>query len=161
LRREPWERCGGFASIRNEPIDDVAVVSRLRAAGGRTAFLRAPELRVRMYRGLGETVRGWRRNLGGIFGPHPARVAGILAVLLVPAAALLGFLLAGRWVEAALLWSAGAAASMVFRAGSGHTPAYGLLYPLDALLLAGVLALGVLDRRRGRLMSWKGREMRV
>lgn len=161
LRREPWERCGGFASIRNEPIDDVAVVSRLRAAGGRTAFVRAPELRVRMYRGLGETVRGWRRNLGGIFGPRPALAARILAVLLVPPAALLGFLLAGRWVEAALLWSTGAAASMVFRAGSGHAPAYGLLYPLDALLLAGVLAFGTLDRRRGRLASWKGREMRV
>jgi hypothetical protein len=62
-------------------------------------------------------------------------------------------------VEAVLLWTAGAAASMLGRSGSGHAPAYGLLYPLDALLLAGVLLLGVLDRRRRKLVSWKGRTL--
>ncbi|MEO6193193.1 MAG: hypothetical protein ABIS20_09305, partial [Thermoanaerobaculia bacterium] len=54
---------------------------------------------------------------------------------------------------------AGAAASMLCRSGSGHAPAYGLLYPLDALLLAGVLLLGVLDRRQGKRVSWKGRTL--
>lgn len=154
LKREAWEACGGFESIRNEPLDDVAIVTRLRQRGSRTAFFRAPELRVRMYRGFGETWRGWRRNLGGIFGLLPWMV---LSVLLVPVLALAGFLATGRWVEAALLWSAGAAASIVFRSGS----AYGLLYPLDALLLALLVTLGVDDRRRGRLVSWKGREMKV
>lgn len=161
LRRKAWERCGGFAAVRNEAIDDVAVAARLRACGFRSGFFREPELRVRMYRGFGETVRGWRRNLGGIFGTRPGTVAATLAVLLIPAAALCGFALAGAWVEAFLLWSAGAAASMLLRSGSRHPPAYGLLYPLDALLLAAVLTLGTRDRRRGRLASWKGREMRV
>jgi len=157
LRREAWEACGGFESVRNEPIDDVAIVTRLRQRGSRTAFFREPELRVRMYRGFGETWRGWRRNLGGIFGLLPRQAAAILAVLLVPVLALAGFLATGRWLEAALLWSAGAAASIVFRSGS----LLGLLYPLDALLLAALMALGIADRRRGRLASWKGREMKV
>ncbi|HEY0555208.1 MAG TPA: hypothetical protein VGG20_13140, partial [Thermoanaerobaculia bacterium] len=56
------------------------------------------------------------------------------------------------------LWSAGAAASTFLRSGSGHAPAWGLLYPLDALLLAVVLVLGVLDRRRRKPVSWKGRK---
>ena len=47
------------------------------------------------------------------------------------------------------------------RSGSGHAPVWGLLFPCDALFLAAVLALSELDRRRGRLMSWKGREMKV
>lgn len=157
LRRPAWEAAGGFESVRSEAIDDVAIVTRLRQLGSRTAFFRAPELRVRMYRGGLETWRGWRRNLGGIFGPRPRTVAAILAVLLAPVLALAGFLAAGRWLEAALLWGAGAAASVLFRSGS----VYGLLYPLDALLLAFLLSLGVFDRRRGRLASWKGREMRV
>ena len=157
LRREAWDRAGGFETVKSEPIDDLAIVTRLRKSGFRTAFFRAPELRVRMYRGFGEAWHGWRRNLGGIFGPLPRTRAAILAILLVPAAALLGFLATGRWLEAALLWSAGAAASIVFRSGSLH----GLLYPLDALLLAVLLSLGAADRRRGRLASWKGREMRV
>lgn len=166
LRREAWEAAGGFETVRNEPIDDVAIVTRLRRSGFRTAFFREPDLRIRMYRGFGEAWRGWRRNLGGIFGPRPRALAAILAVLLVPALALLGFLATGRWLEAALLWSAGAAASIIVRSDrpgrSGRSgSAYGLLYPLDAVLLAVLLSLGAADRRRGRLASWKGREMRV
>jgi cellulose synthase/poly-beta-1,6-N-acetylglucosamine synthase-like glycosyltransferase len=161
LRREAWESSGGFESVRGEPLDDVAIVCRLRAHGFRTGFLRTGGLRIRMYRGWGEAVRGWRRNLGGLLGSRLKTVAAALAVLLLPPLALLGALSGGRWVEATLLWSAGAAASMVLRSGSGHHPAYGLLYPLDALLLAAVLILGTLDRRRGRLASWKGREIRV
>ena len=161
LRRETWERCGGFEVVRSETIDDVAIAERLRASGYRTGFFRAPGLAVRMYRGWGETFRGWRRNLGGIFGSHPGTVAAILAVLFLPAAVLAGLLLTGRWVEAALLWGAGAGASALFRSGSGHSPIYCLLFPLDSLALAVVLALGTADRRRGRLASWKGREIKV
>jgi chlorobactene glucosyltransferase len=161
LRREAWEACGGFEAVHNEVIDDIAMVSRLRAGGFRTGFFRAAGLRVRMYRGWGEAFRGWRRNLGGLLGPSPRIVAAALAVLLLPVAALATTVLAGLAVEATLLWATGAAASMLLRSGGGHHPAWGFLYPLDALALATVLALGTVDRRRGRLSSWKGREMRV
>jgi cellulose synthase/poly-beta-1,6-N-acetylglucosamine synthase-like glycosyltransferase len=159
LRREAWEACGGFGSVRAAPIDDVAVAAGLRARGFRTAFLRAEGLRVRMYRGFGEAARGWRRNLGALFSHLPGTTAAILALLLLPPLTLAGFALTGRWVEALLLWTAGVAASMLSRAGSGHPPAPGLLYPLDSVILAGVLLLGVLDRRRGRRVSWKGRTL--
>jgi chlorobactene glucosyltransferase len=161
LRREAWDACGGFEPIRDEPLDDVAIAARLRARGFRTGFLRSDALRIRMYRGGKAALRGWRRNLGGLFGASPGRVSVPLAALLLPAAALVGFLAGGFQLEAVLLWAAGAAASMLVRSGSGHAPAWGLLYPLDALLLAGVLLLGLLDWRRGRLASWKGREMSI
>jgi cellulose synthase/poly-beta-1,6-N-acetylglucosamine synthase-like glycosyltransferase len=158
LRREAWDACGGFETIRNVPLDDVALAARLREHGWRTGFFRTPELRVRMYRGFGETWSGWRRNLGGLFGHRPALVAGFVGALLLPVAVLVGLLATGHVVEAALLWSAGAAASALFRSGRS---AWGLLYPADALLLAAALALGTLERRRGRLASWKGREFPV
>ncbi|HSG41289.1 MAG TPA: glycosyltransferase [Thermoanaerobaculia bacterium] len=161
LRREAFEASGGFEAVRNETLDDVAIAARLRERGFRTAFFRDAGLRVRMYRGTAEAVEGWRRNLGGLFGASPGTAAGALAVLLLPPLALLGFAVTGRWVEAAVLWTAGAATSMLFRSGSGHRPLWGLLYPLDALMLAGVLGQGVLDRRRGRLANWKGREIKV
>lgn len=171
LRREAWESTGGFESIRQAMIDDVAIAVQMRAHGFRTGFFRCGDLRVRMYRGWAETYRGWRRNLGGIFARQAGRTAALLAVLLLPPLVLLadflggfglgGFWLGGFWSAAALLWAAGAAASMLLRAGSGHAPGWGLLYPLDALLLAGVLFLGVLDRRRGKGVSWKGREIKV
>ncbi len=161
LRREAWEACGGFATVRNVPLDDVAVAARLRAGGFRTGFFRTDGLRVRMYRGWGEAFQGWRRNLGGLLGASPRIVGTALAVLLLPVATLGAAGLAGQPMTAVLLWAVGAAASMLLRSGSGHRPAWGFLYPLDALALAGVLALATLDRRRGRLLSWKGRDMRI
>jgi cellulose synthase/poly-beta-1,6-N-acetylglucosamine synthase-like glycosyltransferase len=162
LRRAAWESCGGFEGVRNEAMDDVATAALMRRHGYRTGFFRAPDLlSVRMYRGSGEAIRGWRRNLGGLVGSRRGASRTALAVLVLPVLAIVGALAAGCGAAAVLLWSAGAVTSGILRAGSGHQPAYALLYPLDALLLAGVLAAGCRDRRRGRLVSWKGREMRV
>lgn len=162
LRRTAWESCGGFEAVRRAALDDVAMAALMRRHGYRTGFFRAPELlSVHMYRGIREATRGWRRNLGGLLGPRPGVTLAALAGLAAPALALAAALAAGSFVAAALLWSAGAATSALLRTGSGHRPAYALLYPLDALLLAGVLAAGVRDHRRGRLLSWKGREMRL
>jgi len=162
LQREAWERAGGFPTVRAETLDDVAIVRRLREAGGRTAFIRAPDLlQVRMYQGTREAVHGWRRNLGGLFGGRPGTVAAILAVLLAPPLVLAAELLTGHWLAAALLWCAGTAASALLRSSSGHVPAWALLFPGDSLVLAAVLVLGVRDRRHGRLTSWKGREIKV
>ena len=160
LRRAALERAGGFAAIRGQLLDDVALARRLRETGAATGFLRAPELlSVRMYRGTAEAVRGWRRGLGAIFGPAPGATAAALALLVTPPLAIAAALAAGRPVEAALLWAAGAVASAVLRAGSGHAPLLGLLYPLDALLLASVLGTGVAGHRRGRPVTWKGRQV--
>jgi cellulose synthase/poly-beta-1,6-N-acetylglucosamine synthase-like glycosyltransferase len=162
LRRAAWESCGGFEAVRQAGMDDVATVALMRRHGYRTGFFRAPDLlSVRMYHGWSEAIRGWRRNLGGLVGLRLGASGAALAVLLLPVLAIAGALAAGCGVAAILLWGAGALTSGLLRAGSGHQPAYALLYPLDALLLAGVLAAGCRDRRRGRLLSWKGREMRV
>lgn len=162
LRREAWERCGGFESVRSEAIDDIAIAKRLRALGFRTGFLRAPKLlRIRMYRGIAETLKGWQRNLGGLFGTNPGVLAAAAAVCTTPSLYLLACLVAGHWAAALILWWLGVAASILLRATSGNSPLYGLLYPLDALLLSGVLLLGARDRRRGRLVDWKGREMKL
>jgi cellulose synthase/poly-beta-1,6-N-acetylglucosamine synthase-like glycosyltransferase len=167
MRTEVLRRAGGFAALRDAALDDVALARTLRAAGARHAFVRAPGLlRVRMYRGLGGTFRGWRRNLGAVFAGRRRVVAAVLAVLLAPALLLLGALLfwamgAGAWPAAALLWAGGAAASVIARRGSRHAPAYGLLYPLDALLTSLCLVLGLRDAARGSLAAWKGRAVKL
>jgi hypothetical protein len=68
---------------------------------------------------------------------------------------------AGAWPAAALLWAGGAAASVIARRGSRHAPAYGLLYPLDALLTSLCLVLGLRDAARGSLAAWKGRAVKL
>lgn len=160
VRREALAAIGGFESIRAAALDDVALARRLREHGLRHGFFRAPDLlRVRMYRDLGPTFRGWRRNLGAIFAGRRGLVAGLSVLLAVPAAGLAWALFAGDAAAAVVTWAAGAAASMLLRRGSGHPPAIGLLYPLDALVLAACLLLGHRDASRGTLAPWKGRSV--
>lgn len=160
LREEALRRAGGFAAIRGRAIDDVALARRLDDTGSRVGFLRAQDLlRVRMYRGFGAVLRGWRRNLGGLFGPRPGRAALTLIALVAAPAVLVADLATGSWWAAAGLWFLGASASSSLRGTSGHHPAWALLFPLDALLLALTLALGVVDWHRGELAAWKGRSM--
>lgn len=158
VRTDALRAAGGFAGVRGAAIDDVALAGRLRAAGFRHGFVRAPDLlRVRMYRGLGATVRGWRRNLGAIFTGRRLAAALGLAALLAPPALLVALLVGGCGLPALLLWVCGAAASALLRRGSEHAPAYGLIYPLDAVATGACLALGLRDAARGALAPWKGR----
>jgi glycosyltransferase involved in cell wall biosynthesis len=170
LMREPaLARAGGFAAVRGVAIDDLGLVMALRRAGGRTGFFRAPDLlRVRMYRGASKVYRGWRRNLGGLFGGQPRLTAVVTAFLLLPFLLLIGSVrlaMNGRTptdrrrgtAAAGVLWASGAAASARLRASGGHHPAWGFLYPLDALVLGVTLLQGVRDWRRGSLLAWKGR----
>lgn len=162
VRAAALRTAGGFASLRSAALDDVTLARTLRAADFRHGFLRAPELlRVRMYRGFRATFRGWRRNLGAIFAGRRRDAALVLSALLAPPALLAALLLGGHGLPALLLWACGAAASAVLRRGSGHAPAYGLLYPLDALVTGSCLALGLRDAARGALASWKGRPVRL
>ncbi|HZF12624.1 MAG TPA: glycosyltransferase family A protein [Thermoanaerobaculia bacterium] len=162
VRSAAIQAIGGFAAVRCVPIDDVALAVELKAAGFQGGFFRAPEeLRIRMYQGFGASVRGWRRSLGALFGGRWTQALGVLLVLLGPSV-LLGFELARREGPAALaLWLGGAVTSMVLRRGSRHSPRWGLLYPLDALVLSGVLLLALRDYSRGFFAPWKGREMPV
>jgi cellulose synthase/poly-beta-1,6-N-acetylglucosamine synthase-like glycosyltransferase len=160
LSRKALEKVGGFESIRHEPIDDVALAKQLVSHGFRTGFFRGPELlRIRMYRGLGETFRGWRRNLGGLFGGRLALTSSVISVLIGPPLLLVSAALTGNWWAGFSLWGFGVATSFLFRRGSGHSVVPALLYPLDALLLGTVIVVGVSDHSRGRLASWKGREI--
>lgn len=162
IRRRALEAIGGFAAIRGAAMDDITLADRLAEHGFRVGFVRAPELlSVRMYQGLASMVRGWRRNLGGLFGSRPAPVVGVLATLLLPPALLVLATASGLLVPAVLLWGAGAAASAGLRRGSGNLAVWGLLYPADSILLAVTLLAGVIDHRRGELHPWKGRRMGI
>ena len=160
LRRAALEAVGGFGSVRGEALDDVALAGRLRAAGFRHGFFRAPYLlRARMYPGLAATFRGWRRNLAGIFAGHRRPAAAVLFLLVFPALLMTWGVVRRDWGAVAATWAAGALASALSRRGSGHPAAVGLLYPCDALLLALCMILALRDVGRGRLAPWKGREV--
>ena len=159
VRRAVLERIGGFGAIRYEALDDLALARAVRACGEATGFVRAPGLlEVRMYRGLRDAFAGWRRNLGGIFGARPGRSVALLATLLAPVAVLAAGAAAAP-AAAFAGWGLLTAASALVRRGNGNPAAWAVLAPVELLALAYCLAGGVLDHRRGRLASWKGRAM--
>lgn len=160
VERAALERAGGFAAVRDAPLDDVALARALRGAGARTSFWRADGLSVRMYRGLGATFRGWRRNLASILGDRAAATALALTVLVAPGVAAAAALLAGAVAPAVALWVAGATAEWLVRSTSHHPRWPALLYPLSSWLTAALVGAAVSDWRRGRLRPWKGRAIK-
>ncbi len=160
LRGTALAAVGGFAAFARQPLDDVALAGALAQSGFRVGFLRAEGgLTVRMYPGLGAALAGWRRNLALFLDDRP----GIVAAALLLVAATVGLaavaLARGAFLAALLLWLGGAGASVWARRSGGVRSAWGGLFPLDALLLATTLALAALDRRRGRLAPWRGRNL--
>jgi GT2 family glycosyltransferase len=158
LRRAALVRAGGFAALAGEPLDDLALARRLAANGDRVGFWRAREaLAVRMYDGLGGSFRGWRRNLALVLGDRRGAIAAAVALALAPAIVAAGALAAGEPRAALVAWCGGALASAALRTGTGSSPLFALLYPLDALAFSACLAAAARDRARGRLAPWRGR----
>ena len=148
-------------------VDDVALFATLRSAGGRTGFVRAPDLlQVRMYSGFGATVTGWRRNFAAILGGDRTRTAAACATLLAPVGAMFALVTAtatGAAVESAgvAAYALGTAASLANRASGGQRRITALLWPVECSLAAATILLARRDRRRGRLTSWKGRTIEL
>ncbi len=162
LNAEALRASGGFEAIAGEALDDVALATRLHAAGFKVGFFRAgPELKVRMYVGARATFRGWRRNFALFVAARPLAT---LAAVALPLATVLTLSLAladRRPALFAVCWLAGAIASAATRRSSGNNPFPGAVFPLDVLLLAATLAFAMSDRARGKAASWRGREIRI
>lgn len=169
FERGAYEGIGGHGAIRNDVLDDVGLARVAKAAGVayHMTFMR-PLFACRMYSGLGEIWRGWRKNLfagmhyswGVVFAVLTYLfISNLLPWVLLPFAAT--GLIGPEWLG----WSLGLILLMqavryyldrVFT----HPPAYG---PTQVLGVAMVMLL-ILDSAwsssRGRV-AWKGRSVDV
>ncbi|HSV91509.1 MAG TPA: glycosyltransferase family 2 protein, partial [Desulfobacterales bacterium] len=97
LRRDAYERLGGYAAIRAQVFDDMAIARRARQMGLKTVVVDGSRLvSCRMYDGFREVVRGLGKNLFPLFRlalpptlARPLFVLGfcLLALILVSPAA--------------------------------------------------------------------------
>jgi chlorobactene glucosyltransferase len=169
FRREAYDRIGGHEVVRDEVVEDLALAQHVKRAGLRLRVRSAETcLSTRMYRSLRELVAGWSKNIvvGGLQSlpawlrpatPPVALLTGVALWLAPPVVLLLA--LAGSGGEALLLWSGAVCAVSalmwaVFTRQMGAPAAYGLLYPLGALVGAYIF---VRSWTGGRRVSWKGR----
>lgn len=158
VSRAAYAAVGGHEAMRHELVDDQKLAMRLKAA--RMPLLLASSggrVRVRMYVGATETLRGWRKNTSAGLGEGSLAAAAGLAAAGVASAVAPALALARgpRWAGAAglaLQLAARAAADEVCPTPRRHW----VLLPAGALTLAILSLVSSADRVRGGV-TWRGR----
>ena len=159
--RQAYLASGGFAAVRGEVLDDVALLRGVKASGGRGTVVDGTTLATcHMYETGSALVDGYTKSLWSAFG-SPAGATAAMSVLaiayLVPPAAALG----ARTTTTRLIGLGGYAAAIAGRALVARITGARVLpdvlgHPASIASLATLTALSWSRRRRGTL-QWKGR----
>lgn len=161
LHQSAYRDSGGFAAVRREPLEDLALGHRLHRLGYRVPALRGQAAgRVRMYNSFTHLWQGLVR-LGA--GALPWSGKGALTTVLFTGAAatpLVTFILSlcrhsgPQW--AGTVWLGAAAGFVPWSRRFGSTWSV-LLAPIGAFLVMAAATWGLLGRLLGQGISWKGR----
>jgi chlorobactene glucosyltransferase len=163
LRRDVYEKSGGFSAVRTEMLEDVALGHHLHSRGYRVPIMHGHDVaRVRMYRSSSQMWCGLTRLGSGSLrwaGPGALRTAAYVTAVMSPLLVLVGVLagrLDRRWLP--VTWAA-AAASMAPWARRFGSAAEATLSPAGALLVQVAALWGLGSRLMGRGVRWKGRKV--
>jgi chlorobactene glucosyltransferase len=94
IRRSVYEALGGYArpDLRGTLLDDLDMARVVKGQGYRLSFVDGRDLvRVRMYQGLGEAWRGWRKN--AFLGSRGGIAFALLQLIGLPVMTIVPFLL--------------------------------------------------------------------
>jgi Glycosyl transferase family 2 len=161
VRAGAYTRAGGHGAVRDEVIEDVALLRAVKAAGGRGVVVDGSTLAAcRMYDGWPAVRDGYAKSLWSAVGGHPAAAgvaaAALGAVWLLPPLAALGGSRAGL-----VGYAAGVAGRAVTAGGTGGRAwPDALAHPVSIALLDLLVARSLRGRRRGDL-QWRGRVLPV
>jgi chlorobactene glucosyltransferase len=170
VRREAYDAVGGHRSVRGEVVEDLRLAQRLTAAGHRVFLAHAEELmEVRMYRSLAGIIEGWSKNLAigsrqtvdpWLRPAVPWLIAAFIVTAWVLPPAVLLLPLVGGPGAALRGWAAATTAIsllhwLIVLARFRVRPSYAVLYPVGALVAAGIVVRSAV---RGRRVRWKGRD---
>jgi 4,4'-diaponeurosporenoate glycosyltransferase len=161
--RESYRRVGGHETVKGRILENFRLAGQFRAAGipvrsavGGGAFS------FRMYpSGLRELIAGWSKGFASGAGQTPRgvlflAVAWMIGLMLAP----LGWLVTGDWLRwGALYLLCGAQVAWFSRLIGAFSWFSALLYPVPLVFFFAVFGRSVM--RSGKLVSWKGREIRA
>ena len=161
LRRDVYECSGGFAAVRQEPLEDLALGHHLHNQGFCVPMLRGDDMaEVSMYQSIPQLWRGMTRIGAGSLrwtGLGSLITALFITALMTPLLALklvLDKRLRRRWL--CLSWVTAVAGIWPWKERFGlRWQAW--LAPFGALFVQITAVWGLLNRLIGRGFSWKGR----
>lgn len=169
VRRAAYEAVGGHGAVRDQVLDDVRLAEAFKQRGLRTGLLVAPwAFRVRLYRGLGEIVRGYSKNLYEGMGRNP--LVGLGAILFILVGTLFPYVLlaGGIFARLALGWGIPGTPWLIWltvlvglqfafrwrlERFDGRSGKSAWTHPLANLVLVWIVARSVFGVRA----TWKGR----
>jgi chlorobactene glucosyltransferase len=159
-RREAYGLAGGHRSVCDDPLEDVRLARRAKAAGVTLLAVPAPrDLAVRMYRSRAALREGFAKNLYPLLGRHGAGLmAGVILFTTVTLLPLIVPLIPGSGpydlVPLAMLLGVRVTAAILFR----EHPTSVLLHPVGAPV-ATWLALESWRRHRDGTVTWRRRAL--
>ena len=164
IRRNAYQRVGGFAAVASEMVDDVALVRRAKQLGLRASFIDGDAIATcRMYRSRREIWQGFSKNLYEGIGESPVALGAIAALYC------LAFVL--PYIAAVSSWAwgpleltrpaiVGVGSNLATRATLAlrfrHSVSSVLLHPVAVVVLIAIAFNSYRWSRRGTLV-WGGR----
>lgn len=163
IRRNVYEKSGGFEEVRDEPLEDLALGHRLRALGFIVPTLRGENVAtVQMYAGPLQMWQGMTRLGAGSLkwsGQGALVTAAFTTALASPLIVLVG-VLARRlnfiWLPVTWLVAALSVLPFARRFGGARIA---LLAPLGAAFVLAAAVFGLVQRVAGKGIEWSGREV--
>ena len=158
VRRVVYERAGGHASVRDQVLEDIALLRAVKSVGGSGTVTDGTAIATcRMYESWDELRDGYTKSLWAAFGSPAgaaATVAALGALYVLPAVAAL------RGSKLGLAgYAAGVAGRVVTaRATGGAGFPDPLTHPASIVLFGALVVRSFAHRRRGQL-HWKGRRL--
>jgi chlorobactene glucosyltransferase len=164
VRREAFEKVGGYAAIKNKPVEDMYLARRFKRQGFKTIFLDVKkEIHCRMYTGYHEAVEGIGKNIFVFFGKNSAllflvALAVFFFILLpFPLLFILWYLKSPFFIHTALVNMLFTLAFVIQYVDRQIPWYYAFLWPL---IFVNYLYVGIFSWFRtitGRGFVWKGR----
>lgn len=162
---EAYRSAGGHGAVRDEVLEDVALVRAIKANGGHGGMADGTELAsCRMYADDSELVLGYTKSLWAAFG-SPAGAAGVLAglalaYLVPPLAMVIGPGVAVRVIGTVGYGAAVAGRVLVARRTAQHVFPDSWAHPAS-IIAFGWLVKSSFRRRRAGQLRWSGRPVEV
>lgn len=161
IQRKAYFESGGFESVRNESLEDVAFGSLLKKNGYKLEILNGEQIAsVSMYHSNMKMFQGLSRLGSGMLGWQ--NIWAILTAFHVTTLVSPLFILPGvfwgriKWVWLPVTWGAAGLSMLSWsrRSGSGWLA---ILAPVGALFVLLSAIIGLVNRLFGRGISWKDR----
>ena len=158
MRRQTLARLGGFAAVRGEVVDDMALCRQARREGIRVCFADGFSIAsCRMYSSAAQIWDGFSKNLYEGLGEKPVALIGVIGLYLLTMVVPFIALGVPGWRLAALV---GVGLNLLTRTllalRYGHTALSVLLHPVAVL---GLVAIAINSARwsRAGTIKWRGR----